>query len=182
MAIELNHSTTPSLAPIPIPAPIPTSTTIAVPFLLSHIPLVDRISSSPLVIPAPTITGSIMSVDIPLYAHHLHTDSPSQEELCNMTAHLCDPHLAIPLDSYLDVDSPLWALYWANLQNQYLGNLLILATTKQSITCHISMIQSIHYQIKENLTITFTQLGMPELVINVDHYLRELGEIPIPPR
>ena len=44
------------------------------------------------------------------------------------------------------------------------------------------MIQSIHHQIEENLTIAFAQLGMPELVTNIDWYLRELREIPIPPR
>ena len=44
------------------------------------------------------------------------------------------------------------------------------------------MIWSIHHQIKENLTVTFAQLGMPELVTNIDQYLRELEEIPIPSR
>ena len=44
------------------------------------------------------------------------------------------------------------------------------------------MIQFIHHQIEENLTIAFAQLGMPELVTDIDHYLRELGEIPVPPR
>ena len=164
MAIEFNHSTTPSPTPIPIPAPVSTSTTLAIPSLLSHIPLANRISSFPLVLPGLTTTGSIMSVNIPLYTHHLYTDSPSPKELYNMTAHLHDPHLTIPLDSYLNIDSLLWALYWANLQNQCLGNLLALAATKQSITHCISMIWSIHHQIEENLTIIFTQLGMPKLV------------------
>ena len=44
------------------------------------------------------------------------------------------------------------------------------------------MIQFIHHQIEENLTIAFAQLGMPELVTDIDYYLRELGEIPVPPR
>ena len=180
MAIKFNHSTTPSSAPIPIPAPIPTSTTIAVPSLLSQISLVDRISSFPLV--TPTTTSPIMLVDIPLYTYHLCTDSPIPEELCNMTTCLCDPCLAIPLNSYLNVDFLLWTLYQANLQNQCLGNLLALTATKQSITHQISMIWSIHHQIKENLTIAFAQLGMPELVTDVDQYLRELGEIPTFPR
>ena len=181
MAIKFNHSTTPSSAPIPIPAPIPTSTTLAIPSLLSHITLANRISSFLLVLPGLTTTGFIMLMDVSLYAHHLCTDSPSPEELHNMTACLYDLHLAIPLDSYLNVNSLLWTLY-ANLQNQHLGNLLTLTITKQSITCHISMIWSIHHQIEENLAIAFTQLGMPELVTDIDCYLRELGEIPIPPR
>ena len=117
MAIEFNHFTTFSPTLILIPAPIPTFTTLATPSLPSHISLADRISSSPLVLPGPTTTGSIMSVDVPLYAHYLCIDLSSPEELHNMTAHLCDPHLTIPLDSYLDVNSPLWALYQANLQN-----------------------------------------------------------------
>ena len=182
MAIEFNHSTTPSPAPILIPAPIPISTTLAIPSLLSYIPLANRISSFPLVLPGPTTTGSMLSIDIPLYAHHLCTNSSSPEELHNMTTHLHDPYLTISLNSYLDINSPLWALYQANLQNQCLGNLLTLAATKQSITHCISMIQSIHHQIKENLTIAFAQLGMPKLVTNIDHYLRELGEITVPLR
>ena len=77
MAIKFNCPTTPSPTPIPIPAPIPTST-IAIPSFLSHILLADRISSSPLVLLGSTITSFIMSVDIPIYAHHLCMDSPPQ--------------------------------------------------------------------------------------------------------
>ena len=128
MAIKFNHSITPSPAPISIPAPIPISTTIAVPSLLSHTPLVDRISFHPLI--TSTTTSPIMLVDAPLYAHCLHIDSPTPEELHNMTACLCDPCLAIPFNSYLDINFPLWALYWANFQNKCLGNLLALAATK----------------------------------------------------
>ena len=111
MAIKFNYSTTPSPTPILIPAPIPTSATIAIPSLLFYIPLVDRISSLPIITPTPATISPIMSVDIPLYAHHLCIDSPAPKELRNMTAHLHDPCLTIPLDSYLNINSSLWALY-----------------------------------------------------------------------
>ena len=145
MAIEFNHPTNPSPTPVPIPAPVPFHT-IEIPTLLSRIPLVDRLSSSftstftPL---NPTSTGPILSVDVPLYAHPLRPDSPPLTTIHTMSSCLRDPRLAIPLGSYLDTNSPLWALYCANLQNQRLGNLLTLATTEKSITRCLSLICSI---------------------------------------
>ena len=136
MAIEFNHPTNPSPAPIPIPAPVPSSM-IAVPTLLSHIPLVDRLSSSfssTFAPPSPAISGPITLVDIPTYAHLLRSDSPSSTTLHTMSFHLRDPRLAVPVGSHLDINSPLWALYCVNLQNQCLGNLLALTATEESIT------------------------------------------------
>ena len=136
MAIKFNCPTNPSPTPIPIPAPIPSSM-IAVPTLLSRIHLVDRLSlsfSSIFAPPSPTIFSPITSVDVPAYAHPLRPDSPSPTTLCTMSSHLHDPHLAVPVGSHLDINSPLWALYHVNLQNQRLGNLLVLAATEESVT------------------------------------------------
>ena len=181
MAIEFNHPTNPSPAPVPIPAPVP-SHTIEIPTLLSRIPLVDRLSSlftstfTPL---DPTSTGPILSVNIPLYAHPLRPDSLPPTTINTMSSHLRDPCLAVPVGSYLDANSPLWALYHANLQNQCLGNLLTLAATEESITHCLSLIHSIQCQTNENLVLTMFQLGMPELLEDIDRYLRELRGTPI---
>ena len=176
MAIKFNCPTNPLPAPIPIPAPVPSHTT-EIPTLLSRIPLVDRLSSlftstfTPL---DPTSTGPILSINVPLYAHPLRPDSPPPATINTMSSHLCDPHLAVPLGSYLDANSPLWALYRANLQNQCLGNLLALAATEESVTHCLSLIHSIQQQTDENLALTMFQLGMPELLEDIDRYLREL--------
>ena len=99
MAIEFNCPTNPLPTPVSIPAPVP-SHTIEIPTLLSHIPLVDRLSSlftstfTPL---NPTFTGPILSVDVPLYAHPLHPDSPLPATINTMSSHLRDPRLAVPM-------------------------------------------------------------------------------------
>ena len=155
---------------------------IAIPTLLSHIPLVDRLSSSfssTFALPSPAISGPITLVDIPTYAHPLCPDSPSPATLYTMFFHLCNPCLAVPVGSHLDINSPLWALYCVNLQNQCLGNLLALTTTEESIARRLSLICSIQRQIDENLTLTMFQLGMPEFLEDIDRYLRELQAIPI---
>ena len=176
MAIKFNHPTNPSPAPVPIPAPVP-SHTIEIPTLLSRIPLVDRLSSSftstftPL---DPTSTGPILSINIPLYAHPLHPDSLPPATINTISSRLRDSCLAVPVGSYLDANSSLWAPYHANLHNQHLGNLLTLAATEESITHRLSLIRSIQRQTDENLALAMFQLGMPELLEDIDRYLREL--------
>ena len=180
MAIEFNCPTNPSPTPIPIPAPVPSST-IAVPPLLSCISLVDRLLSSfssTFTPPSPAISSPITLVDVLTYAHPLCPDSPSPATLCTMSSHLHDPRLAVPVGSHLDINSRLWALYHINLQNQCLGNILMLTATEESVTQCLSLIHSIQRQIDKNLALTMFQLGMPEFLEDIDRYLRELQAIP----
>ena len=84
---------------------------------------------SPLSMSSPVVTSSpppameippILSVDVPVYCHHLHS-FPSPTEHATLITAIMDPHLTIPFNHYFDDGCPFEALYEAYLQVECLG-------------------------------------------------------------
>ncbi|KAF8547328.1 hypothetical protein OG21DRAFT_1490320 [Imleria badia] len=96
-----SQNPTPPRTPSPLPLPVPEPRT------------------SPLASPQPrTPSCPIVSIDIPLQAHsHGH---PSNADLAALVTAIEDAHLAIPIDSYLDVESPFYELLHTYCQNERL--------------------------------------------------------------
>ena len=85
--------------------------------------------------------------------------------------------MAVPLSHYLDMESPLWNLYCAYLQNQHLGNLLSLTTSEASITRKVALLHTIYLEMDGNLSLALHQLYMPEFLEDINHYLYEINHI-----
>ena len=79
--------------------------------------------SLPVVIssPPPTIEiPPILSVDVPVHCHHLHSFLSPTEHATLVTA-VMDLHLAVPFNHYFDDSYPFEALYKVYLQVERLG-------------------------------------------------------------
>ena len=93
--------------------------------------------SSPVVTTSlpPTIEiPHVLSVDVPVYCHQLHS-FPSLTKHSILTTAIMDPHLAIPFNHYFNDGYPFKALYKAYLQVKHLGIIMNSPfTTRNSIT------------------------------------------------
>ena len=86
----------------------------------------------------------IHSVTVPLYAHTLRDDFPDSRDIKKLSDYLCSPTFALSIDSFLDIDSPLYALRCAYLKNSHLRLMTtnISPSPQQSLLSHL--IREVH--------------------------------------
>ena len=97
------YTPSPNHSDFPTPSPLPISSSVVT-------------SSSPPTIEIP----SILSVDVPIYFHCLHS-FPSPAKHAMLVTAITDPHLAVPFNHYFDDRCLFEALYKAYLQVERLS-------------------------------------------------------------
>ena len=85
-------------------------------------------TSHPSINPTP-----ILSVDVPLTAHHLREGTLDGHAHDILHSHLYAPHLHRAFEFHLELNSPLWSITRMYLQNQRLKAILDLASSPSSI-------------------------------------------------
>ena len=91
-----------------------------------------------------------------------------------MRDRLGDSRLASTLDVHMDVSSPLYALYKIFLQVERLNALYTLSTSIAQIDLWATMVRSIKDNLEGEILLALQQLGMPEFIADIEHYLWEL--------
>ena len=129
---------------------------------------VEPTSHSP-VNPAP-----ILSVDVPLAAHHLCEGTLDSHACDILHSHLYAPHLHRTFEFHLEPNSPLWSITRMYLQNQCLKAILDLATSPSSIGRRCNTLRTIQREVEEDLFSTFYQMQMPEFADDLERYVKEL--------
>ena len=114
---------------------------------------------------SPVTPPPILSVNVPITAHHLHEgflEGPHHNSLHSL---LYTPHLHHTLEFHHEPNSPLWSITCIYLQNQHLKTILNLASSPSSIGCRCNTLHTIQQEVEENLFSTFYQLQMLSLLI-----------------
>ena len=120
--------------------------------------------------------AGILSVDVPIYAHHLVNDFPDEQTNTYLSSQLLDSHLASTLDGHMDMGSPLYALYKAFLQCHHLATLVSTTTADAHHVLCKQILCSIHEELEGDLFLAIYQLGMPAFADDVKRYCRELSD------
>ena len=118
----------------------------------------------------------ILSVDVPIYAHHLVNNFPDEQTNIYLSSQLLDSHLASTLDRHMDMGSPLYALYKAFLQCHRLATLVSTNTADAHHALCKQILRSIHKELEGDLFLAIYQLGMPAFADDVERYCRELSD------
>lgn len=134
-----------------------------------YLPPISIASTSP-----DDLHPEVMSVDIPIYAHHLH-ELPTQFDLELILDCLKDSRLAPTLDAHMDVGSPLYSLYKAFLQIAHLDTLYTLHTSITQIDLWATVVRNVKENLEEEILLTLQQLSMADFLIDVEHYLWEIA-------
>ena len=129
----------------------------------------DRMEHSTTMNPHP-----IVSIDVPIYAHHLREGTLRESERDALHSLLYSPHIHRILESHLDDNSPLWSATRIYIQIQWLRTLLDLASSPSSISRCCNTLRAIQRTIQEDLFSLFHQFHMPEFVADVERYSAEL--------
>ena len=124
----------------------------------------------------PHCAARILSVDVPIYAHHLVNDFPDKQTNTYLSSQLLNSHLASTLDGHMDMGSPLYALYKAFLQCHHLATLVSTNTADAHHALCKQILHSIHEELEGDLFLAMYQLGMPTFADDVEHYCRELSD------
>ena len=118
--------------------------------------------------------SSIMSVNVPIYAHRLCEGTLGEPEWDALHSLLYSPHIHRILESHLDDYSPFWSATWIYIQIQQLRTLLDLASFPTSIGRHCNTLCAIQRTIQEDLFSLFHQFHMPEFVADMECYSAEM--------
>ena len=124
----------------------------------------------------PHPSARILSIDVPIYAHHLVNDFLDEQTNSYLSSQLLDSHLATTLDGHMDMGSPLYTLYKAFLQCHRLATLISTNTTDAHHALCKQILHSIHKELEEDLFLAMYQLGMPTFADDVKCYYRELSD------
>ena len=130
--------------------------------------------------PSEDLHPGILSVDVPTYAHRLR-ELPTQLDLDLMLDRLKDFCLASTLDAHMDIGSPLYALYKIFLQVEHLEALYTISTSIAQIDLWATLVCSIKDNLEGEILLVLQQLGMPEFIADVEHYLWEIAPSVIHP-
>ena len=114
----------------------------------------------------------VEAVDLPLYAHRLRNDFPSDTELDHVTLYLRDSRMAIPIAAHLDMGSPLYALYRTYLSVSNISN-VVPGIIGRVPSLFPTQLRTLQQTTQANLGIAMYQLGMLEFLDDLDCYLRE---------
>ena len=123
--------------------------------------------------PSDDLHPGVMSVDVPIYVHHLH-ELPTQFDLDLMLDCLKDSCLAFTLGTHMDVGSPLYSLYKAFLQVAHLDTLHILHTSIAQIDLWATVIRNVKENLEGEILLALQQLGMTNFLTDIEHYLWEI--------
>ena len=165
-----------SSVPSPPRSPSPSSTRSNAGWESSDIPN-NPTSPPPCVEPStiPSVNSSpILSVNVPLHAHHLRNGTMGVDEKNALHSLLFSPHIHRALESHLDDNSPLWSITRIYLQNQRLCTLLDLASSPSSIGRRCNTLSLIQKTIQEDLFSLFYQLEMPDFAADVERYVNDM--------
>ena len=109
----------------------------------------------------------ILSVDVPVYAHHLVNDFPDKQTNVYLSSQLLDSRLTTTLDRHMDMGSPLYMLYKAFLQCHHLSTLISTNTADTHHTLYKQILCFIHEELEGDLFLAIYQLGMPTFADHV---------------
>ena len=112
--------------------------------------------------------SSIVSVDVPIYAHRLREGTLGEPERDALHSLLYSPHIHQILESHLNDNSPLWSATRIYIQVQQLRILLNLASSPTSIGRRCNTLHAIQWTIQEDLFSLFHQFHMPEFIADVE--------------
>ena len=118
----------------------------------------------------------ILSIDVPIYAHHLVNDFLNEQTNAYLSSQLLDSRLATTLDGHMDMGSLLYVLYKAFFQCHCLTILISTNTTDAHHALCKQILCSIHKELEEDLFLAIYQLGMPAFADNVERYCKELSD------
>ena len=110
----------------------------------------------------------ILSVDVPLAAHHLREGTLDGHAHDILHSHLYAPHLHRAFKFHLEPNSPLWSITRMYLQNQCLKAILDLASSPSSIGRRCNTLRTIQHEVEEDLFSTFYQMQMPEFADDLE--------------
>ena len=122
-----------------------------------------------------TVPTPIHSVTIPLYTHTLHDDFPDSRDIKKLSDYLHSPAFALSIDSFLDIGSPLYALWCAYLKNSHLRLMSTNISPSPQQTVLSRLIQEVYLEIEGSLVMAMYQLGMLEFLEDIDRYMLELS-------
>ena len=114
----------------------------------------------------------VEAVDLPLYAHRLRNDFPSNTELDRVALYLRDSRMAIPIAAHLDMGSPLYTLYRTYLSVSNISN-VVPGIIGRVPSLFPTQLRTLQQTALADLGIAMYQLGMLEFLDDLDRYLRE---------
>ena len=124
----------------------------------------------------PHSAAGILSVDVPVYTHHLVNNFLDEQTNAYLSSQLLDSRLASTLDRHMDMGSPLYALYKAFLQCHRLATFISTNTADAHHALCKQILHSIHEELEGDLFLAMYQLGMPTFADDVECYCRELSD------
>ena len=110
----------------------------------------------------------VLSVNIPLAAHHLREGTLDDHACDVLHSHLYSPHLHCAFEFHLEPNSPLWSVTRMYLQNQRLKAILDLTSSLSSISRRCNTLHTIQREVEEDLFSTFYQMQMPEFADDLE--------------
>ena len=122
-----------------------------------------------------TIPTPIHSVTIPLYTHTLRDDFPDTRDIKKLSNYLRSPAFALSINSFLDIDSPLYALRCAYLKNSHLRLMSTNLSPSPQQTVLSRLVREVYLEIEGSLVMAMYQLGMLEFLEEIDRYMLELS-------
>ena len=122
-----------------------------------------------------TVPTPIHSVTIPLYAHTLRDDFPDACDIKKLSDYLRSPAFALSIDSFLDIDSPLYPLRRAYLKNSHLHLMSTNISPSLQQTVLSRLIREVYLEIEGFLVMAMYQLSMLEFLEDIDRYMLELS-------
>ncbi|KAH0833951.1 hypothetical protein J3R83DRAFT_11154 [Lanmaoa asiatica] len=130
----------------------------------------EPLIASPVAAEAP-----VLSVDIPTSTYCLSDGPPTIFDIRELTELITDPSLTTAIDCYLDMNSPLYALYTTFLSNL---NVIAMAHIPAASPMRTHVAHFIHHNAKEiqcHLLIVLHQLGMLDFLWDLRRYLLALA-------
>lgn len=128
-------------------------------------PLIDHLTNAP---------TKILSVDVPIHAHHLRDDLPDTPTITQIGVCLTNSQLTTAINFYLNISSPLYNLYLAYLQSARLSMFTARPASLAEEVIRTAIIKSIHQELKDSLLSVLYQLEMSEFLDNLKCYLDQL--------
>ena len=125
-------------------------------------------------IPSDDLHPGVMSVDIPIFAHHLW-ELPKQIDLDLMLDCLKDSRLASTLDAHMDIGSPLYSLYKIFMQIACLNNLYSTNSLITQIVLWATITRDVKEHLEGEVLLALQQLGMPEFIADIEWYLWKIA-------
>ena len=122
-----------------------------------------------------TVPTPIHSMTIPLYAHTLRDDFPDTCDIKKLSEYLRSPAFTLSIDSFLDIGSPLYALQCTYLKNSHPRPMSTNLSPSPQQTLLSRLVREVYLEVKGSLVMAMYQLGMLEVLEDIDRYMLELS-------